>query len=105
MTKQILERVKREPRALIYFGDNIKQFQEIAEAIYPEYADRLMDQIGEYGAETELQLVFRTLRGKFNGWNVEDSLAYYHIHLEYGLCSPHYGAFINATRTKKAVIL
>ena len=36
-TEKILEQVKREPRTLIYFGDNIAQFREVAEAVYPEY--------------------------------------------------------------------
>ena len=89
-TKQILEQVRLKPRTLIYFGDNIAQFREVAESVYPEHADRL---------------VFRTFHGKFDGWNVEDSLAYYHIHLEYGICDYRYGTFINATRAKKAVIL
>ena len=105
MTEQILEQVRREPRTLIYFGDNIAQFREVAEAVYPQRADRFMAQICEYPAGTELQLVFRTLHGKFIGWNVEDSLAYYHIHLEYGICDHHYGTLINATRAKKAVVL
>ena len=104
-TEQILEQAKREPRTLIYFGDNIAQFREVVEAIYPQRADRFMTQICEYPAGTELQLVFRTLHGKFDGWNVEDSLAYYHIHLEYGICDHHYGTLINATRAKKAVVL
>ena len=104
-TEQILERVSREPRTLIYFGDNIAQFREVVKAICPQRADRFMAQICEYPAGTELQLVFRTLHGKFIGWNVEDSLAYYHIHLEYGVCDHHYGTFINATRAKKAVVL
>lgn len=104
-TEKILEQVRREPRTLIYFGDNIAQFREVADAVYPELADRLVEQIGEYDADTELQLVFRTFRGRFDGWNVKDSLAYYHINLEYGICAYHYGTFINATRAKKAVIL
>ena len=104
-TKQILEQVKRKPRTLIYFGDNIAQFREVAKAVYPEYADSLVAQIDEYPAGTKLQLVFRTFHGKFDGWNVEDSLAYYHIHLEYGVCDHHYGTFIDATRAKKAVVL
>ena len=104
MTKQILEQVRREPRTLIYFGDNIAQFREVVEAIYP-HADRLVSQVDEYPAGTKLQLVFRTFHGKFDGWRVEDSLAYYHIHLEYGICDYRYGTFINATRAKKAVIL
>ena len=103
-TKQILEQVRLEPRTLIYFGDNIAQFREVVEAIYP-HADRLVSQVDEYPAGTKLQLVFRTFHGKFDGWRVEDSLAYYHIHLEYGICDYHYGTFINATRAKKAVIL
>lgn len=104
-TEQILEQVKRETRTLIYFGDNIAQFREVAEAIYPECAYRLVEQVDEYFADTELQLVLRTFRGKFDGWNVGDSLAFYHIHLEYGICDHHYGTFINATRAKKAVVL
>ncbi len=104
-TEQILEQVRREPRTLIYFGDNIAQFREVAEAVCPEQAGGLVVQIDEYPADTKLQLVLRTFRGKFDGWNVEDSLAYYHINLEYGICAYHYGTFINATRTKKAVIL
>lgn len=96
--------MRREPRTLIYFGDNIAQFREVAEAVY-EYGDRIVAQIDEYSAETKLQLVFRTLHGKFDGWNVEDSLAYYHINLEHGICAYHYGTFINATRAKKAVVL
>ena len=104
-TENILEQVKREPRTLIYFGDNIAQFREVAESVYPEPADRLVSQVDEYPAGTKLQLVFRTFHGKFDGWNVEDSLAYYHIHLEYGICDYRYGTFINATRAKKAVIL
>lgn len=103
-TEQILEQVKREPRTLIYFGDNIAQFREVAEAVY-KYGDRIVAQIDEYPADTKLQLVFRTLHGKFDGWNVVDSLAYYHINLEYGICAYHYGTFINATRAKKAVVL
>lgn len=103
-TKQILEQVRLEPRTLIYFGDNIAQFREVVEAIYP-HADRLVSQVDEYPAGTKLQLVFRTFHGKFDGWRVEDSLAYYHIHLEYGICDYHYGTFINATRAKKAVVL
>lgn len=103
-TEQILEQVRRELRTLIYFGDNIAQFREVAEAVC-EYADGLVAQIDEYPAETKLQLVLRTFRGKFDGWNVKDSLAYYHINLEYGICAYHYGTFINATRAKKAVIL
>ena len=103
-TEKILEQVKREPRTLIYFGDNIAQFREVVEAIYP-HADRLVSQVDEYPAGTKLQLVFRTFHGKFDGWRVEDSLAYYHIHLEYGICDYHYGTFINATRAKKAVVL
>ena len=104
-TKQILEQVKREPRTLIYFGDNIAQFREVAEAVCPEQADSLVVQIDGYPADKKLQLVFRTFHGKFDGWNVEDSLAYYHINLEYGICAYHYGTFINATRAKKAVVL
>lgn len=104
-TEQILEQVKRETRTLIYFGDNIAQFREVAEAIYPECAYRLVEQVDEYFADTELQLVLRTFRGKFDGWNVEDSLAYYHINLEHETCAYHYGTFINATRAKKAVVL
>ena len=104
-TEQILEQVKRETRTLIYFGDNIAQFREVAEAIYPECAYRLVEQVDEYFAGTELQLVLRTFRGKFDGWNVEDSLAYYRINLEHGICAYHYGTFINATRAKKAVVL
>lgn len=103
-TEQILEQVRREPRTLIYFGDNIAQFREVAEAVY-KYGDRIAARIDEYPAETKLQLVFRTLHGKFDGWNVEDSLACYHINLEYGICDYHYGTFINATRAKKAVVL
>lgn len=103
-TEQILEQVKREPRTLIYFGDNIAQFREVAEAVY-KYGNRIVAQIDEYLADTKLQLVFRTFRGKFDGWNVEDSLAYYHINLEHGICAYHYGTFINATRAKKAVVL
>ena len=105
ITEKILEQVKREPRTLIYFGDNIAQFREVVEAIYPQRADRFMAQICEYPAGTELQLVFRTLHGKFDGWNMKNSLAFYHIHPEYGICDYHYGTFINATRAKKAVIL
>lgn len=104
-TEQILEQVKREPRTLIYFGDNIAQFREVAEAVYPEHADRIVSQVDGYPAGTELQLVLRTFRGKYDGWNVEDSLACYHIHLEYGICERAYGTFINATRAKKAVVL
>ena len=104
-TEKILEQVRREPRTLIYFGDNIAQFREAAEAVYPEYADRLVSQVDEYPAGTELQLVLRTFHGKYDGWNVEDSLAFYHIHLEYGICAYQYGTFINATRAKKAVVL
>ena len=104
-TEKILEQVKREPRTLIYFGDNIAQFREVAEAIYPQRADSLVSQVDEYPAGTKLQLVLRTFRGKYDGWNVEDSLAFYHIHLEYGVCDHHYGALINATRAKKAVVL
>ena len=104
-TENILEQVRREPRTLIYFGDNIAQFREVAEAVYPEYAHSIVSQVDKYPAGTELQLVLRTFRGKYDGWNVEDSLAYYHIHLEYGICDHHYGTFINATRAKKAVVL
>ena len=104
-TEKILEQMKREPRTLIYFGDNIAQFREVAEAVCPEQTNSLVAQIDEYPAGTELQLVLRTFRGKFDGWNVEDSLAYYHIHLEHGICAYHYGTFINATRAKKAVVL
>ena len=104
-TEQILEQVKREPRTLIYFGDNIAQFRKVAEAVCPEQANGLVVQIEEYSTGAELQLVLRTFRGKFDGWNVEDSLAYYHINLEYGICAYHYGTLINATRAKKAVVL
>ena len=104
-TKNILEQVRREPRTLIYFGDNIAQFREVAEAVYPEYADSIVSQVDKYPAGTELQLVLRTFHGKYDGWNVEDSLAFYHIHLEYGVCDHHYGTLINATRAKKAVVL
>lgn len=104
-TEKILEQVKRETRTLIYFGDNIAQFREVAEAVCPEQAGSLVSQVDEYPADTKLQLVFRTFRGKFDGWNVEDSLAYYHINLEHGICAYHYGTFINATRAKKAVVL
>ena len=104
-TEQILEQVKREPRTLIYFGDNIAQFREVAKAIYPEHADSIVSQVDEYPAGTKLQLVLRTFRGKYDGWNVEDSLAFYHIHLEYGICNHYYGTFIDATRAKKAVVL
>ena len=103
-TEQILEQVRREPRTLIYFGDNIAQFREVAEAV-SECADGIMSQIDKYPAGTELQLVPRTFHGKYDGWNVEDSLAFYHIHLEHEICAYHYGTFINATRAKKAVIL
>ena len=103
-TEKILEQVRREPRTLIYFGDNIAQFREVAEAVC-KYGDRIVAQIDDYLTGKELQLVFRTFRGKFDGWNVEDSLAYYHINLEHGICAYHYGTFINATRAKKAVIL
>ena len=104
-TEKILEQVKSEPRTLIYFGDNIAQFREVAKAVYPEYADSLVSQVDEYPAGTKLQLVLRTFHGKYDGWNVEDSLAFYHIHLEYGICDHHYGTLINATRAKKAVVL
>lgn len=104
-TEKILEQVMREPRTLIYFGDNIAQFREVAKAVYPEHADSIVSQVDKYPAGTELQLVLRTFRGKYDGWNVEDSLAYYHIHLEYGICDHYYGTFINATRAKKAVVL
>ena len=104
-TEQILEQVRREPRTLIYFGDNIAQFREVAEAVYPEYADMLMGQINDCDCETKFELVLRTFRGKFDSWNVEDSLAFYHINLKYGICAYHYGTFINATRAKKAVVL
>ena len=104
-TEQILEQTKRETRTLIYFGDNIAQFREVAEAVYPEYADSIVSQVDKYPAGTELQLVLRTFHGKYDGWNVEDSLAFYHIHLEHEICAYHYGTFINATRAKKAVIL
>ena len=104
-TENILEQVKREPRTLIYFGDNIAQFREVVEAIYPQRADSLVSQVYEYPAGTKLQLVFRTFHGKYDGWNVKDSLAYYHINLEHGICAYHYGTFINATRAKKAVVL
>ena len=103
-TEKILEQVKREPRTLIYFGDNIAQFREVAEAV-SECADSLVSQIDKYPAGTELQLALRTFHGKFDGWNAEDSLAFYHIHLEYDVCDHHYGTLINATRTKKAVVL
>ena len=103
-TKNILEQVKREPRTLIYFGDNIAQFREVAEAV-SECADSLVSQIDKYPAGTELQLALRTFHGKFDGWNMKNSLAFYHIHPEYGICDHHYGTFINATRAKKAVVL
>ena len=103
-TEKILEQVRREPRTLIYFGDNIAQFREVAEAV-SECADGIMSQVDKYPAGTELQLVLRTFRGKYDGWNVEDSLAFYHINLEYGIYNHYYGTFINATRAKKAVIL
>ena len=103
-TEKILEQVKREPRTLIYFGDNIAQFREVAEAV-SECADSLVSQIDKYPAGTELQLALRTFHGKFDGWNAEDSLAFYHIHLEYRVCDHHYGTLINATRAKKAVVL
>ena len=103
-TEKILEQAKREPRTLIYFGDNIAQFREVAEAV-SECADSLVSQVDKYPAGTKLQLVLRTFHGKYDGWNVEDSLAYYHIHLEYGVCDHYYGTFINATRAKKAVVL
>lgn len=104
-TEKILEQVRREPRALIYFGDNIAQFREVAEAVCLEQADGLVGQINGCDCETKFELVLRTFRGKFDGWNVEDSLAFYHINLEYGICAYHYGTFINATRAKKAVVL
>lgn len=104
-TKQILEQVRLEPRTLIYFGDNIAQFSEVAEAVYPEHADSIVSQVDKCPAGTKLQLVFRTLHGKYDGWNMKNSLAYYHIHLQYGICAYYYGTFINATRAKKAVIL
>ena len=104
-TEKILEQVRREPRTLIYFGNNIAQFREVVKAVYPQRADSIMSRVDEYPAGTELQLVLRTFRGKYDGWNVEDSLAYYHIHLEYGVCDHHYGTLINATRAKKAVVL
>ena len=104
-TEKILEQVKREPRTLIYFGDNIAQFREVAEAVYPEHADSIVSQVDEYPAGTKLQLAFRTFHGKYDGWNMKNSLAFYHIHPEYGVCDYHYGTFINATRAKKAVIL
>jgi len=104
-TEQILQKIKRRIRTLIYFGDNIAQFQEVAEAIYPDYADRLMEQISEYNDGTEFQLVLRTFHGRFDGWNVEDSLECYRIHLERDTCAHRYGAFINATKVKRAVIL
>ena len=103
-TEKILEQVRREPRTLIYFGNNIAQFREVVKAVY-EYADSIVSQVDKYPAGTELQLVLRTFRGKYDGWNVEDSLAFYHIHLEYGICDHYYGTFINATRAKKAVVL
>ena len=103
-TEKILEQVRREPRTLIYFGNNIAQFREVVKAVY-EYADSIVLQVDKYPAGTELQLVLRTFRGKYDGWNVEDSLAFYHIHLEYGICDHYYGTFINATRAKKAVVL
>ena len=104
-TEQILEQVKRAPRTLIYFGANIAQFREVAEEV-SECADGMMSQVDKYPAGTELQMVLRTFHhGKFDGWNVEDSLAYYHINLEHGICAYHYGTLINATRTKKAVVL
>ena len=103
-TEKILEQVRREPRTLIYFGDNIAQFRAVAEAV-SECADGIMSQVDKYPAGTELQLVFRTLHGKFDGWNMKNSLAFYHIHPEYGICDHHYGTFINATRAKKAVVL
>ena len=103
-TEKILEQVRREPRTLIYFGDNIAQFREVAEAV-SECADSLVSQIDKYPAGTELQLAFRTFHGKFDGWNAEDSLAFYHIHLAYGVCDHHYGTLRNATRAKKAVVL
>ena len=86
-TEKILEQVKREPRTLIYFGDNIAQFREVAEAVYPEHADSIVSQVDECPAGTKLQLVFRTLHGKYDGWNMKNSLAYYHIHLQYGICA------------------
>ena len=104
-TEQILEQVKRETRTLIYFGDNIAQFREVAEAVCPEQADGLLEQVSGYPADTKLQLVLRIFHGKFNGWNVRETLAYYHINLEHGICAYYYGTFINATRAKKAVIL
>ena len=103
-TEHILEQVSREPRTLIYFGDNIAQFREVAEAV-SECADSLVSQIDKYPAGTELQLALRTFHGKFDGWNMKNSLAFYHIHPEYGICDHHYGTFINATRAKKAVVL
>ena len=103
-TEKILEQVRRETSTLLYFGDSIAQFREVAEA-GSEWAGSLVSQIDKYPAGTELQLAFRTFHGKFDGWNAEDSLAFYHIHLEYGVCDHHYGTLINATRAKKAVVL
>lgn len=104
-TEQILQQVKREPRTLIYFGDNMAQFREVAEAIYPEYADRFMDQIDRRDRKTKYELVIRTFRGKFDGWNMENSLAFFHIHLKEGICENGRGTLIDATRAKGAVIL
>ena len=103
-TEKILEQVKRETRALIYFGDNIAQFREVAEAVC-EHADSIVSQVDEYPAGTKLQLVLRTFHGKYDGWNMKNSLSYYHIHPEYGVCDHYYGTLINATRAKKAVVL
>lgn len=55
-TEQILEQVRREPRTLIYFGDNITQFREVAEAVY-KYGDRIVAQIDEYSTGTASALI------------------------------------------------
>lgn len=103
-TERILEQVKRNPHTLIYFGNNIAQFREVAEAIYPECADRLVGQIDEREDMDELELAFRTSFGKFDGWNFADSLSFYNIRLDRGICNVRFGTLIDASkRTVKVV--
>lgn len=101
--KQILQNIERGT-ALIYFGANIALFKQVVEKV-SLCSDALLSQLDGMDRNS-LELVLRTDKGRFDGWNYSNSIDLYSINLKKGSCSGFWAdKFIDVSKTGGAKIL
>ena len=100
--KQILQDIKHGT-ALIYFGANIALFRQVLEKVYSN-SDAILWELDGLD-RNGLELVLRTCKGRFSGWNCNDSINFYSINPEKGFCGTAWAEkFINASKTGAKIL-